>query len=401
MEKVQTLKGFRDIAPEEALKRGRVLSLVKSVLKSYGFLPMETPTLEYAELVEKEVGEEMGKLIYKFEDRGGRMVALRAEETPSLARFIAQNYAELTLPFKRYQIGSIFRAEKPQKGRFREFTQIDYDTVGIDSPLADAEIITVTASIFEALGITGFTIKVNDRALFKGIPKKALATIDKLEKIGEEKVREELKEKGLSVDILTKLTKVSPTPRIKTIFRYLKDFGISEENYRFEPTLARGLDYYTGVIFEVFAKGEKSSLAGGGRYDKLIGKLSGKDIPAVGIALGLDRLLKEVPQETLADVPFRPQFLVTVFSEKLTEESIKALTMIQSQGVDAEIYLDPKARLQKQLKYADKRGIPYVVIIGDEEAQKGELVLKNLTKKTQQAITLEGLLELIATSATI
>jgi len=171
---VQTLKGFRDIDPEEALKRGRVVSLLKSVFKSYGFAPLETPTLEYASVLEGKYGEEGEKLLYKFKDRGGRDAALRYDLTVPLARYIAQNKGKITFPFKRYQIGSVFRADKPQAGRYREFTQVDIDTVGTDTALADAEILAVISSCLEILGVKNFKVLVNDRNLFNNLPKKAV-----------------------------------------------------------------------------------------------------------------------------------------------------------------------------------------------------------------------------------
>jgi len=408
MPKIQTLKGFRDILPEEALKRGRALALVKSVFKSYGFVPIETPTLEYAELVEKEVGEEMQKLVFKFKDQGDRWVALRAEHTPSLARFVAEHYNEITLPFKRYQIGSIFRAEKPQSGRYREFTQVDFDTIGVDSPLADAEILAVCATFLELLGVKDFLIKINDRALLEDLPKKALTILDKLDKIGEDGVKEELKKAKLDTAILRKVKSQSPTQRLEQIFKYLKSFGIPESRFVFEPTLARGLSYYTGPIFEIAVGDGKQSVAGGGRYDKLIGLYSGQDVPAVGIAFGLDRLVAAVPEKSLTDVPFRPEVLVTVFpsetrlaeggGEDLTDASIKTLTAIQSQGIDAELYSDPMAKLDKQLKYADRKGINYAIIIGPEEAKEKKVTLKNLKTKTQETLDLEMLLKIISAS---
>lgn len=388
MPKIQTLKGFRDTLPEEALKRGRALALIKSVFKSYGFVPIETPTLEYAELVEKEVGEEMQKLIFKFQDRGGRWVALRAEHTPSLARFVTENLGKIPFPFKRYQIGSIFRAEKPQAGRYREFTQVDYDTIGIDSALADTEILTIAVTFLELLGVKDFLIKINDRTLLKDIPQKALVIIDKMDKIGTKGVREELKKAGLEPSVLKKLEKKSPTARLTEIFKYLKSFGISEERFAFAPTLARGLDYYTGPIFEIVVKDGKQSIAGGGRYDKLIGMYADKDIPAVGIAFGLDRLMAAIPEKNLTDIPFCPEVLVTIFSEELAEESIKVLTAIQGQGIDAEIYSDPTAKLDKQLKYADKKGIDFAIIIGPKEAKEEKVTIKDLHRGKQQTVSL-------------
>ena len=384
-QKVQTLKGFRDITPEEALKRGRALTLLKSVFKSYGFVPLETPALEYAELLEGKYGEDE-KLIYKFEDRGGRMVALRYDLTVPLARFVAENRGKLVFPFKRYQIQSAFRADKPQAGRYREFTQVDWDTVGVDTALSDAEAIAVAASCLEILGVKNFLIKINDRALFEGLTLEEIRALDKIDKGGK-----------VDPKLLAEIKKRPMTKRLEKVFCYLEDFGISKEKFAFSPTLARGLDYYTGVIFETVVAGYEKlgSVAGGGRYDNLIGIFINEEIPAVGCSFGLDRLMEVIPEKTFADIPFRPQVLVTIFSEDLTEQAIKTLTAIQSQGIDAEIYLDPTARLDKQLKYADKKGIPYAVIVGPKEIKAQEVTVKDLKSRKQQTLKLEALLEIL------
>lgn len=386
MAKVQTLKGFRDITPDEALKRGRALTLLKSVFKSYGFVPLETPTLEYAELLEGKYGE-AEKLIYKFKDRGGRMVALRYDLTVPLARFVAENRGRLVFPFKRYQIQSAFRAEKPQAGRYREFTQVDWDTVGVDTALSDTEVIAVSASCLEILGVKKFLIKINDRGLFEGLTLEQIRALDKVDEGGK-----------VDPKLLAKIKKRPITKRLKEVFRYLKGFGIPEENFTFTPTLARGLDYYTGVIFETVVAGYEKlgSIAGGGRYDNLIGIFINEEIPAVGCSFGLDRLMEVIPEKTFADIPFCPQVLVTIFSEGLAEQAIKTLTAIQSQGIDAEIYLDPTAKLDKQLKYADKKGIPYAIILGPEEIKTGKVTLKDLKTGKQQILELEALLKILA-----
>lgn len=391
MAKIQTLKGFRDITPEEALKRGRVLALIKSVFKSYGFVPLETPTLEYAELLEGKYGEEE-KLIYKFKDRGGRVVALRYDLTVPLARFVAENRNKLVFPFKRYQIQSAFRAEKPQALRWREFTQVDFDIVGVDSALADAETVAVVTSVLQILGVKDFKIIINDRTLFEGLAKKAITILDKWDKIGREGVKRELKKIGLDAEKILKESRAKkPTPRLTEIFKLLPAFGIDERLWGFDPLLARGLDYYTGMVLEArIAKGS-ASIGGGGRYDNLIGIFCGEQIPAVGLSFGLDRLMEVVPEETLKDIPFCPQVLVTIFSEDLTEQAIKTLTAIQSQGIDAEIYLDPTAKLDKQLRYADKKGIPYAVIIGSEEAKEKKVTIKDLRRRRQETIPLAAL----------
>ncbi|MEX1061681.1 MAG: histidine--tRNA ligase [Patescibacteria group bacterium] len=389
---VQTLKGFRDIEPTDALKRGRVLSLVKSIFKSYGFVPLETPTLEYASVLEGKYGEEGEKLIYKFQDRGGRAAALRYDLTVPLARYVAQNQGKLTFPFKRYQIGSVFRADKPQAGRYREFTQVDIDSVGVDSALADAEIMAVLASVLQILGVKDFVVEVNDRTLFANLPPKAVHILDKWDKIGKEKVKGELTQAGMDgAEIVKIFEKQTPTPRIEEAFKLVESFGIDKKVIKFNPLLARGLDYYTGLIFEVKVKGASGSLAGGGRYDKMLGIFTGQDIPAVGVSFGLDRLMEFVPEETVKDVPFTPQVLITVFSAELATKSIEIFNQVQGAGVDSEIYLDPQAKLEKQLKYADRKGIPFAVIAGPKELEKGVVLVKDLKKGTQDEIAAERL----------
>jgi len=392
MKKVQTLKGFRDIDPEEALKRGRAVSLLKSVFKSYGFAPLETPTLEYASVLEGKYGEEGEKLIYKFKDRGGRDAALRYDLTVPLARYIAQNKGKIIFPFKRYQIGSVFRADKPQAGRYREFTQVDIDTIGTDTALADAEILAVISSCLEILGVKNFKILVNDRNLFNELPKKAVLILDKLDKIGEPAVIEELNKTNLEGgEILKNARSQKPTPRLEEIFTLLESFGISKASFGFNPLLARGLDYYTGMVYEAVVEGTPGSISGGGRYNNMIGIFGKEKIPAVGGSFGLDRLTDVVPKETLAEIPFRPQVLVTIFSKELLAPTIELFDQVQGTGVEAELYLDPETKLDKQLKYADKKGARYALILGPEEVKNNRVTVKDLRKRTQETIDRESL----------
>lgn len=397
MGSIQTLKGFRDIPPEEALKRGRVLSLLKSVFKSYGFVPLETPTLEYAEILEGKYGPEADKLIYKFEDRGGRMAALRYDQTIPLARYVAQNRGTLVFPFKRYQIASAFRAEKPQAGRLREFTQVDIDTVGIASTLADAEIIAVVATALQLLEVPNFKIVINDRTIFGDLPPEAIRILDKLDKIGRAATIAELKQQGFDGEkILREAAAQEPTPALQEIFQFLDQFGINKKLWKFNPLLARGLDYYTGAVFEVKVSGQETSIAGGGRYDNLIGIFLDEKIPATGISFGLDRLMAVVPEKTYREIPFRAQVLVTIFSPEFLNQSIRLFNQIQGQGIEAELYLDPHAKLDKQLKYADRKEIPYALILGPEEAKSNQVTLKNLKDNTQQTLPMETTLKILA-----
>jgi len=273
------------------------------VFESYGFEPLETPALEYEEILLGKYGDEGDKLMYRFVDRGGRKVALRYDQTVPLARVVAQYGNELPIPFKRYQIQNVWRADNTQKGRFREFLQCDADIVGTDSPLADAEAIAVAAKSVEKLGFKKFKILINDRNLFKDIPKDVIVSLDKLKKIGKEKVLSELINKGIQKDqmasILSSIEGSSPTEKLNKIFSYLKSLGVDRSIIEFSPTLARGLNYYTGMIFEIEIDGYSAgSVCGGGRYDNLIGMFLkyNQKIPAVGFSFGFDRLIEAMDE---------------------------------------------------------------------------------------------------------
>ncbi len=383
----RTLKGFRDFLPKEARKRQFVIDKLRSVFESYGFEPLETPALEYAEILEGKYGEEGEKLMYKFEDKGGRKVALRYDQTVPLARVIAQYSNSIPLPFKRYQISNVWRGENPQRGRFREFLQCDIDIAGISSSRSDAEIIQVAMESLERLGFKNFKILVNDRSLFEKIPKDALLSIDKLGKIGEKKVMAELSQKGIDVKILDKIKLNKPGEKLQKIISLIKDKRVI-----FEPTLARGLDYYTGLIIEVEVEGfDAGSVGGGGRYDNLIGLFSNQTIPAVGFSFGFDRLIEAIDELNLfpAEVT-TTKVLVTLFSKELEKESIQTASMLREKGINTEVYLD-EAKMDKQLKYANQKGIPYVVIIGPDEAKSASATLKNMKTGEQNTLPLDQL----------
>ena len=277
-----TPKGFRDIRPDLAKKRREAVSKIADILEANGFVPLETPIIEFAETLVGKYGEEE-KLIYQFTDRGGRKLALRYDLTVPLARYIA-NYNP-TLPFRRYQIGQVFRGENPQRGRYREFTQFDFDVVGSSDASEDAKIIGAAIQAVKKLGLAKAQMAINDRENFRGVPVKDVREIDKIHKVGREKTRKEL------LEIVDNL---KPTQNLKNIFAILEAKYNFKENqdFFFDPTLARGLDYYTGAVFELKPNGkpEELSIGGGGRYDNLIGMFANKQIPAVGFAFGLDRL---------------------------------------------------------------------------------------------------------------
>src|SRR3989338_6417232 len=386
MIKAQTLKGFRDFLPAEARKRQYVINKLKGVFESFGFEPLETPALEYEEVLLGKYGEEGDKLMYRFTDNGGRKVALRYDQTVPLSRVVAQYQNQLPIPFKRYQIQPVWRAENPQKGRFREFLQCDIDTVGLSSSLADAEIIQVVIKSLESLGFNKFKVLINDRNNFTEINPSAIVTIDKLKKIGKEAVLEELKKKGLPASSLNEILNKSLTEKLKQITKIVNDCRVV-----FDSTLARGLDYYTGLIFEAEIEGyEAGSVCGGGRFDNLIGMFAGKQIPAVGFAFGFDRLIEAMDGQNLFPKDLTTtKVLVTVFSPDLFPTSLTTLTSLRQANINTESWLDPNTKLEKQLKYADQKGIPYVIIIGPEEAAKNVVTLKNLTNKTQEVLSID------------
>lgn len=277
-----TPKGFRDILPEQAKKRREVINIIASVLEESGFVSMETPTIEFAETLKGKYGEDE-KLIYEFSDRGERNLALRYDLTVPLARFVATNLKLIERgPFRRYQIGQVFRGEKPQKGRFREFTQFDFDSVGSSDISEDAKIIEALCKCMDKLGVTNYKVLINDRSVFSDLNPDTVRLLDKLNKLGREQI-----EKEIGKEILEKIEQTKPTETVQKILD-----SVSNSKVQFSPTLARGLDYYTGMIFEVEVGDYGISVAGGGRYDNLIGMFAKREIPAVGGSFGLDRLIE-------------------------------------------------------------------------------------------------------------
>ena len=281
-----TPKGFGDVMPVEARKRRAFVGAVSPVLEKYGFEPLETPTLEFAETLLGKYGEDE-KLIYQLTDKGGRKLALRYDLTVPLARFVANNLGLLNPTFSRYQIGQVFRGENPQKGRRREFTQFDFDTVGIKSPEEDARVIAAAIESARAAGFDKAAMMINDRTNFEGLTVNDIRTIDKLYKVGRENTPQNL---------LDFIEKTKPTQNLLDIFEILNNKYSLEDgkDFMFDPTLARGLDYYTTTVLEMKLNGkpEELTIGGGGRYDNLIGMFAGRPIPAVGFSFGIDRIIE-------------------------------------------------------------------------------------------------------------
>lgn len=392
--------------PQKMAIRNEAIRRLRGVFEKYGFAELQTPALEYQEVLLGKYGAEAEKLMYTFKDPGGRGVGLRYDLTVPLARVVA-SYPDLPKPFKRYQIQSAWRAENPQKGRYREFYQCDIDTVGSLSPLADAEIITITYDSLKSLGFDDFKIRINSRQVLFGVMEKSgipkdkwlttIQTLDKFDKKSKEEVEKELAKKGLESRKIRKifdlLKKASPDNFLKLVIESAQKSGT--KNLEFDPVLSRGLDYYTGPIFEsVVEKPRIGSITGGGRYDQLLKTLGGPDLPATGTTIGLDRVCDVIEELNLWPEISQTstKVLVTVFSPKLLAQSIEVAKMLREKGINTELYPDEAAKLDKQLKYADKKGIPFVIIIGPEEAESNSVTIKNLKTKEQFNVSRDKLL---------
>ncbi|MFW6143756.1 MAG: histidine--tRNA ligase [Patescibacteria group bacterium] len=428
----QTLKGFRDFLPEEMLLREKVAEIMKKVFQRFGYDPLENPALEYAEVLRGKAGEEE-QLAYFFRDLGEREVGLRYDQTVPLARFIAEHQNEITFPFKRYQLQKVWRADKPQKGRYREFYQFDFDIVGPATRMADAEVAQILYQTMRKLGFKNFRIRINNRkilaayAQYLGTPKEKMSSIyraiDKLKKIGKEGVARELektelnpaaienilttilRENSTNEEILDKLKKEFANTEkaqkglaeIEEVLALLKPSSVPPESFYFDPSMVRGLDYYTGIIFEVEVTEENiGSVGGGGRYDNLLGMFTNQEIAATGIGWGFERLIDIIKEKKLMTVPkTNSKVLVTIFSPDLTKKSLEVANYLRNNNINTEIYLEPGENLRDQLSYASDKKIPYAVIIGPKEQERNLVTIKNLKTRKQEKTELEKLPELI------
>ena len=439
-------KGTRDFSPAVMLKRNYLMGIIKESFQTFGFLPIETPSMENLSTLMGKYGEEGDRLIFKILNSGDYLKkvdvssdfdarkltqkisekALRYDLTVPFARYVVQNQNEITLPFKRYQIQPVWRADRPQKGRFREFFQCDADVVGSPSLLYEVELIQLYDTVFTKLNLPA-VIKLNNRKVLSGIAEvideadkliDITVAIDKLDKIGLVKVKEEMLSKGVSEAAIEKLEPIlnmsgDPTQKLETIrevlapskigiegvdeiqevFDKISFLGLESAELDFDLTLARGLNYYTGSIFEVEAKGvQMGSIGGGGRYDDLTGIFGLKDMPGIGISFGLDRIYLVAEELDLfpnleADYT---QVLFVNFGETEANYCLKALQYLRKQGVNSELYPDT-AKMKKQMNYANKKGIPFVVLVGEDEMSSGLLTVKNMTDGTQSTMKLEDL----------
>lgn len=418
----RTLSGFRDRLPKEAYAKASIVNRVSEVFLSYGFMPIETPHLEYADILVKQGSDEIQKELYRFKDHGDRDVALRFDQTVPLARFITQHRHDIIMPFKRYVVGNVFRGERAQKGRYREFTQCDFDFIGSDSLSCDAEILQVIYSALSSLGLQEFTIWINHRNVLNGIfeyfglhnhIESGLRIIDKLDKIGLEKVQEEL-QKELNITAqqaqdICKIITIKQTAHYSEFFQevaYLKDYnetlhkGLQDlesmfdilndleldiSSCRINFSIARGLGYYTGIVYETTLNRLKSigSVCSGGRYDNLTQSFSKEKLSGVGASIGLDRLVAALMELELLELRgTMVRVLLITTNDKYFAFAHKIAEALRHSNVKAEVYPDA-VKIKKSLAYANAKGHEFSIIIGDEEFHTKTLSVKNMTSGIQ------------------
>jgi histidyl-tRNA synthetase len=401
--KARTLSGFNDYLPQQMAVRQHLLKIIQEVYESYGFEQLNTPTLEYADVLLGKYGQEADKLVYRFNDLGGRDVAMRYDLTVPLARVAAQ-YQDLVKPFKRYQIQPVWRADRPGKGRYREFTQCDVDVIGSSSPLTDAELITILYEVYTRIGFKQFTVRINSRQVLFTAMKEAkipedkaltvIQSIDKLDKLPKSGVEAELKAKGFSSiqieNIFAALGRAKPDPYLQQVLEHLEMLGVDSAFYRFDPILARGLDYYTGPIFETVVEEPKiGSISAGGRYDQLIGRFTGKSMPACGTSIGLERVVDVIVENGIwGDIaPSVTQVLVAQLDPALESATVGLSQELRQAGIRTELYHE-SAKLATQLKYANKKQIPFIAVYGPDEAKNEMVLVKDMKSGKQKLITL-------------
>jgi histidyl-tRNA synthetase len=424
----RTLKGFRDFPPALALPRENMIDKVKTIFRSYGFLPIDTPALEYSEILVGKGSDESDKQMYRFIDHGGRDVALRFDLTIPFARFAAQHGQKIGLPFKRYHVGPVWRGENTQHGRFREFYQCDFDTIGTDSHAADIETVLVMHDIMEGLGFDRFTIHVNNRKILNGLLEtinaenhsgKILRSLDKLQKIGPDNVKKEMEQIELSSEQIDRILSIALMCKknlilledlkkelsesetalngIKQLQDLVAAFAAADcppDRLKIDISIARGLDYYTGTVFETLLNDLPNigSVCSGGRYDNLAALYTRQDLPGVGASLGLDRLMAAMDELHMIDeVTTTAQIFVVQFNSEALPNYISLARRLRKSGIACELSSDAKG-VGKQLKYANRKGFRWAIIGGPEEFEKNTWQMKDLANGQSNEISDENLI---------
>ncbi|HSH35276.1 histidine--tRNA ligase [Schnuerera sp.] len=426
--KPSILAGFMELIPSEQILFNKMMDTIRENYEKFGFLPINTPVIEKAEVLLAKGGGETEQQIYRFE-KGDTDLALRFDLTVPLARYVAQHFSELTFPFRRYHIGKVYRGEKAQRGRFREFYQCDIDIIGNNTLdiINDAEIPSIIYSTFKDLGFDSFVIKINNRKVLKGFfqwlgiqdSTEILRTVDKLEKIGINGVIKELEEQGLATTIIEKILEFirfegtneeklnsleslkidneifnEGLKELKAVNHYVELFGVPEDNYSIDLTIARGLDYYTGTVYETFLKDypQIGSICSGGRYDNLAEYYTKQKLPGVGISIGLTRLFYQLNEAKLIDVEDNSLTKVIIIPMKgYLEKAVEIGKVLREKNVNTQIYLE-KAKMGKKFGYADKLNIPYTIIIGEEEVKQNKYTLRNMKTGDQTMLSIEEIL---------
>lgn len=409
----RTLPGFMELLPSEQILFDQMKETIEDSYKTFGFLPIDTPIIELSEVLLAKAGGETEKQIYRF-NKGDTDLSLRFDLTVPLAKYVAKNYGSLSFPFRRYQIGKVYRGERAQKGRYREFYQCDIDIIGDETLdiINDAELPAVIATTFRRLGFDEFTIKINNRKILNGLYESINQTeksvdimriIDKIDKIGDQAVIEELEKIEVpkeSINKIMQFIKIDGTTdeklkKLQTlgiendtykmgveelgeIVKYIRLFGIKDKNFVIDLSIARGLDYYTGTVYETFLNGyrELGSVCSGGRYENLAQNYTDKKLPGVGVSIGLTRLFYKLNELNLikAEKKSVSDILIIPMTENL-QVPIQLATELRNAGVNTEIYLNDK-KIKTKMKYADKLKIPYVIVIGDNEIESGKVKIK-------------------------
>ncbi len=428
----RTLPGFMELLPKEQILFNKMKEKIQKSYEKFGFVPLDTPIIEMSEVLLAKAGGETEKQIYRF-NKGDNDLALRFDLTVPLAKYITEYYGSLSFPFRRYQIGKVYRGERPQKGRFREFYQCDIDIIG-DGELSiinDSEMPSIIYTTIKELGFENFTICINNRKILNGLFRELkqedlsvdiMRIIDKLEKIGEENVIASLKDLGVSEDAISKIMEfikikgttdeklqalenlqfndelfIQGLTELKQVVNYVRMFGVPDKNFKVDLTIARGLDYYTGTVYETFLNEyrEIGSVCSGGRYDNLAEFYTDKKLPGVGVSIGLTRLfyklnelnaIKET-QKSIAEV------LIAPMTENI-ERALEVSKILRDNGINTEVYLEDK-KIKAKFKYADHLQIPYVITIGEDEIENKTVSLKNMENGEQQTISLDEAIKIL------